>query len=915
MTPAGPEDAARAEIDRLLAAAGWVVQDYPHYDRHAAAGVAVREFQLPAGPSDYLLFVDGKAAGVIEAKREGTTLSGVEEQSEGYAAQLPDNLAKHADPLPFTYESTGVETFFSDGREQDPRARRVFAFHRPETLRAWLAEGKALSQRVAEIPPLERTGLRDCQFDAIDGLERSLARGDTRALIQMATGAGKTFTAVTFAYRLIKFARAKRILFLVDRRALGKQTLTEFSKYVTPDDGRVFTSLYNVQHLQTNRFDRDAKVVITTIQRLYAMLRDEELDPENEEESDFERGGPVTARTVSYNPEIPIESFDFIVTDECHRSIYNLWRQVLEYFDARLIGLTATPSRQTLGFFRQNLVTEYPYERSVADGVNVGFDIYKLRTQVGTQGATVEAGWQVAYMDRRTRMLRWEQLDEDLEYQASQLDRSVVTHDQIRTVLTAYRNKLREELFPDRTWVPKTLIFAKDDNHAENIVRHAREVFGKGNDFVKKITYRTSGEKPEGLITSFRNDPYPRIAVTVDMISTGTDIRPIEVVIFMRDVRSEIYFEQMKGRGARTISDTDLRQVTPDAHAKTRFLLIDAVGVSDSRKSDNQPLERRRSVSFQRLLQDVAAGNPSEDTLSSLAGRLSRLDREVSDEDRARIKDASGGEDLRHLSNHLLDAIDPDTIETRTREAHGPTYSDQEHAAVAEDLRERASRPFAKAELREAVMRARQRADLVIDEVTQDVVTEAGFDLERAQETTQRFKQFIEDNKANLTALQILYERPYGQRHLTYDAVRELADKLRQPPYNLNPAHVWQAFRRLDESRVRGAGPETLLTNIVSLVWYAMGEAEELEPFPEIAERRFQAWLQRQRDAGRDFSAEQLEWLTAIKDHLAANAEISREDFKEHPDFTDRGGLVKVRQVFGNELDPILEDLQESLVA
>jgi type I restriction enzyme R subunit len=670
-----------------------------------------------------------------------------------------------------------------------------------------------------------------------------------------------------------------------------------------------------VQHLQTHRFDPDATVVITTIQRLYAMMRDEELDPENEEVSTFESGGALTPRTVSYNPEIPIESFDIIVTDECHRSIYNLWRQVLEYFDARLIGLTATPSRQTLGFFRQNLVTEYPSERSVAEGVNVGFDIYKIRTEVGTQGGTIEAGYQVGHMDRRTRIVRWEELDEDLEYQARQLDRSVVAEDHVRKILQAYRDKLTEELFPERTWVPKTLIFAKDDNHAENLVRHAREVFGKGNDFAKKITYRTTGEKPEDLITAFRNDPQPRIAVTVDMISTGTDVKPIEVVIFMRDVRSEIYFEQMKGRGARTISDTDLRQVTPDASAKSRFVLIDAVGVTDSRKSDNQPLERRRTVSFQRLLQDTAAGNPSEDTLSSLAGRLARLDREVSEADRTTIRDAAEGQDLRTLANTLLDAIDPDTIETRAQETHGPTYNETERAGVAEDLREQASRPFARPQLREALLDARRRADLVIDEVTQDVVTEAGFDLEKAQETTRRFRQFIEDNKANLTALQILYERPYAQRHLTYDAVRELADKLREPPYNLNPAHVWQAFRRLDESRVRGAGPETLLTNIVSLVWYAMGEAEQLEPFPEIAERRFQAWLQRQRDAGRTFTDEQLDWLAAIKEHLAANAEIGREDFKEHPDFTDRGGLVRVRQVFGDQLDPILEDLQESLVA
>lgn len=408
-------------------------------------------------------------------------------------------------------------------------------------------------------------------------------------------------------------------------------------------------------------------MVITTIQRLYAMLRGRDPDTVDDEVSAFEgdNGADNEIPPLAYNSAIPIETFDFIVTDECHRSIYGLWRQVLEYFDAAIIGLTATPSKHTLGFFNQNLVAEYPYERSVADGVNVGYEIYSIRTKVTQEGGKVEAGdsgFQVPVRDKRTRKLRYEQIDADLEYTGKDLDCSVVNPNQIRTVLETYKNRVFTELFPERTgeWLPKTLIFAKDDNHAEEIVHAVREVFGEGNNFAKKITYRSGTEDPKAMIKAFRVDPFPRVAVTVDMIATGTDIKPVEVLIFMRDVKSEGYYEQMKGRGVRTIPAADLQQVTPDAQTKTRFILIDAVGVTESKKNANQPLERKRTVSFDKLLAHVAMGGRDEDMLSSLAGRLAALDRKLDDDARQQVAAASGGRTPRDLANGLLDAIDPD---------------------------------------------------------------------------------------------------------------------------------------------------------------------------------------------------------------------------------------------------------------
>jgi type I restriction enzyme R subunit len=923
-----PEALARQKIDELLRAAGWVLQNRDQINLGAGRGVAVREYPTAAGPADYLLFVDRRPVGVVEAKAAGTPLSGVSEQSGKYLVGAA-NLPNVDEPLRFAYESTGIETFFRDEADPEPRSRRVFAFHKPETLAEWVRETQTLRARLRAMPaeyPLITTGLWEPQVEAITNLERSFALDKPRALIQMATGSGKTFTAVNSVYRLIKFARARRILFLVDRNNLGRQALREFQAFVTPDDGRKFTELYNAQRLTTNVIDPVNKVVITTIQRLYSMLCGEaEYDPENEERSLYEVAGEMErqpAKVVRYNPNIPVEFFDFIITDECHRSIYNLWRQVLEYFDAHLIGLTATPSKQTFGFFHQNLVMEYSRRRAVADGINVDGQVYQIRTEITQRGSRVEAGYWLAHRDKLTRQQRWEQLEDDLEYSPAQLDREVVSESQIRTVIRAFRDKLFTEIFPGREDVPKTLIFAKDDSHAEEIVRIAREEFGKGNEFCQKITYRTSGIDPEDLIASFRNSYNPRIAVTVDMIATGTDVKPIEILLFMRLVKSRNYFEQMLGRGTRVISRTDLEAVTPGGYTKDRFVIIDTVGVVEQEKVDTQTLERKRSVPFDRLLEQVALGAHEEDTLSTLAGRLSRLEKKLSDEDREQVRQALGPElalgpsPLRELAHTILDALDPDKqIEVAQDETGLEEPPVEAVEAAAQLLLVQAVAPFDRPELRNALIAIQQRREQIIDTVSVDRMREAGYSAyatDAARSTVESFKLFIAEHKDEITALQIIFSQPYGQRRLTYAQVKELARAIELPPNSWTTEKLWLAYSQLEKDKVRGVGGKRVLTDVVSLVRHAVELEDELVPYPERVRQRYEAWLAAQEDDGRKFTQEQHWWLDRIAEHIGVNLSIRLEDFN-YGEFHNKGGQIAAKRLFGTELYSMLDELNNEL--
>jgi len=945
--PETPEQKARREIDADLTAAGWLVQSSDELDLTAGRGIAVREFQMKAGFgfADYLLYLDRKAVGAIEAKPEGT-LTGVEAQSAKYAAGLPDNLPAHKRPLPFLFESNGSVSYFTNGLDPRPRSRQVFNFPRPETLAEWIAQPAQLRARLKQLPELDESRLWKVQARAIRNLEESFAKADARALIQMATGSGKTFTAVNVAYRLLKFSGAKRILFLVDRGNLGRQAEDEFANFEPPDDPRKFPALYTVQRLKSNSINPAAKVVITTIQRLYSMLKGEtEFDAANEEGSSFDsakpwRGAPPD---VVYNPAIPPEFFDFIIVDECHRSIYELWSQVLLYFDCFLIGLTATPAGKTIGFFNQNLVMQYGHDEAVTDCVNVDFDVYRIRTRITEQGATIASGDTGIYVEKRHKLTRAERLaflNQDLTYTANQLDRDVVSESQIRTVLQQFRDRVLPEAFPGRKEVPKTLIFAKDDSHADDIVRLAREVFAEGNEFCQKITYRTGFTKvtkkvanddgtesevtdwvktsnltPDEILGNFRNSFYPRIAVTVDMISTGTDVKPIECVFFLRNVRSAGFFEQMKGRGVRVISSDKLRTVTPSARAKDRFIIVDAVGVCEHDKTDSCSLNRQPSASLEGLLNYVAQGGLDPDALTTLAGRLARLQRDFSREQLAELKDAAGGRSMPDLAHDLLIACDPDAqIEEAKRFAGAGVEPSEEHIkAAAERLAQDAVTPFLKAAFRRRILEIRQQNEQTIDRHTIDEALYSGFDgasLDKARSRVKNFRDWIEKNRDEFTALQILYAGTKPLR-ISMKYLRELKDALARPPVATTPTQLWTAYEAVDPYTVGGAGGAHL-SDLVSLVRHALLPEDALLPYADVVRARYEMWLKEQ-NVDR-FTPEQREWLDRMAEHIATSLTIEPDDF-ETGWFGQHGSIGHAHALFGDQLRPIMAELNEKLAA
>ncbi|MGN6641392.1 MAG: type I restriction endonuclease subunit R, partial [Verrucomicrobiota bacterium] len=793
-------------------------------------------------------------------------------------------------------------------------------------------EPDTLRRRLAQMPfahPLVTAGMRDCQIEAVNGLEKSLAEDRPRALIHMATGAGKTYTACAFTYRLIKYAKARRILFLVDRANLGEQARDEFHRFRTPDTDRLFTELYNVQHLTSSHIDDVCRVTVCTIQRLYSILRGEELAEDADELTGAELAKALGNRTrdVAYNPAVPIEKFDFIVTDECHRSIYNLWRQVLEYFDASLIGLTATPAPQTIAYFHQNRVAEYNHERAVTDGVNVGYDVYRIKTKVTEAGGKVDKGFLVDHRSKASRKARQEVLADDLDYTPEDLDRSVVVPDQIRTILRTYRDIVQTELFPGRELVPKTLIFAKDDSHAEDIVHICREVFGKGNDFCKKITYQAkhpvTGKpaKSRELIKEFCLSPTLRIAVTVDMIATGTDVKALEVLIFLRDVRSRVYFEQMKGRGTRVLSPTDLQAVSgEDARAKTRFVIVDAVGVCESDKTESRPLDRQPTVPLKTLLQRVIfPGGRDEDTLTTLAARLARLDRELEPAQRQHIVTASGGHTPATLAGALLRAFDPDAIAERATGKPGASPNEvapEKFTATQQELITAACAPFDKPALRQTLEQLKKETEQAIDIYTPDEVIEHGFDAAakaKAAGLVQAFRDYCEQNQAQIDALQILYSRPYKQR-LTEPMLKELEKKLRDQHAAWTEDNLWSAFAAAKPGKVKGRSQAGRFADLVALVRFALEQQPVLEPFAESVTTRFNEWLMTRARTGTVFTPDQLAWLHLIRDHIATAISIDAEDFDYAP-FVQKGGLGKAHQLFGDKLAPLLDELNLVLAA
>ena len=916
-----PEQVARDLIDAQLRTAGWTVQDKKAFNFHDGEGQAIREYHTDTGPADYVLFVDGKPVGVVEAKKEtlGHNLTTVEEQTVEYSVSKLKWIQKSGVPLPFLYEATGIITRFTDQRDPKPRSREVFSFLRPETLREFLALGTSLRTRLQDLPLLDPTDLRDCQISAITQLDVSLKAARPRALVQMATGSGKTFTAITAIYRLLKFSRAKRILFLVDTRNLGEQAEQEFMAFTPSDDNRKFTELYSVQRLSSSHVPKDVQVCISTIQRMYSILQGKELDASDEQENPAEiRPRRKEPFPVAYSEKVPIEHFDFIVIDECHRSIYNLWRQVIEYFDAFLVGLTATPDNRTYAFFKQNVVSEYTHEQAVADGVNVGNEVFLIETEVTQNGGTVLKGL-VEKREKLTRAKRWEQEDEETKYGGKTLDRDVVNPTQIRTVIRAFRDSL-PTIFPNREEVPKTLIFAKTDSHADDIINIVREEFDEENRFCKKITYKNE-EDPKSVLSQFRNDFYPRIAVTVDMIATGTDVKPLECLLFMRDVKSKGYFEQMKGRGTRTLDHDALKKASPSAKtAKTHYVIVDAVGVTKSLKTASPTLITRPSVPFKDLAMEVVMGSYDADTVSSLAGRLARIERQLSPEQKQEIAKKAGGVPLQTIIKNLFDAIDGDSIEKKalelTGQAEGTEPGDYARDKAQRELVAAAAKPLTGATVNLIIETCTANLQ-TIDNDTLDVLLRAEWDAdarENAAEMAADFATFLKDHKDQLTALNIYYDQPQRRQELTLAQIKEVLAAIKARAPKLAPLRVWDAYARLD-SLPENARPLTELTALVALIRRTIGLDEKLIDFDVTVRRNFQSWIM-QKHAGtpEKFTDAQTAWLQLIRDHISTSFRFDRDDLDYAP-FDAQGGLGKMHQLFGEQLDSIIENLNENLVA
>lgn len=910
-----PEEKARCVIDDKLCQSGWAIQDLKRLNLTASLGVAVREFPTSTGEVDYALFVDGKPVGVVEAKQSqaGQSITDVEVQSGRYANST-FKWVKNDYTIRFAYEATDKLIRFTDYKDIKYRSRTVFSFHRPETLFDLIQQPDTIRNNMKQFPLLDVKGFRKCQINAINNLDQSFADNRPRALVQMATGAGKTFTAITSAYRLLKYGKMKRILFLVDTKGLGEQAEREFLAYTPNDDPRSFSQIYGVRRLKSSYMPNDVQICISTIQRMYSILKEEELD-ESAEEAPFVEY--VTAESkapkeVAYNEKYPPEFFDCIIVDECHRSIYNVWSQVLTYFDAFIIGLTATPDNRTFAFFNENIVSEYTREQAIIDGVNVGEDVFLIETEVGKNGAHLMKQM-IEYRDRLSRAKRWRQMDEDVDYVPSQLDKKIVNPSQIRTVIRSFKENVFTTLFPRRKEVPKTLIFAKTDSHADDIVQIVREEFGEGNDFCRKITYAV--DNPESVVSSFRNDYNPRIAVTVDMIATGTDVKPIECLIFMRDVKSKNYFEQMKGRGTRVLSKEDLQKVTPSAtENKDHFVIVDAVGITKSRKSDTRPLERKPTVSMKELMMNVALGAKDKDTLTSLANRVIRLNSQMTQAEREQFKEKVGAT-AGCVAERLLNAFDEDIIFDQAQKNTGVSEPTEEQIKVAQrELVQAAVAPFHNPDIRDYIENVRRNHDQIIDSVNLDSVIFAGFDVQQEKNVNKvisSFRTFIEENKDEIVALRIIYDAAYKDRPMVVEKLKALYEKLKSQ--GITVERLWDCYAIKQPDKVKRSAM-TQITDLISIIRFEMGYADTLTSFADKVNYNFMQWTFKKNAGHIQFTEEQMDWLRLIKDHIVASLSILPEDLELTP-FDRKGGLLGFYDAFGDDYEKILQEMNVALVA
>ena len=877
-----PEEKARQKIDQWFTDAGWEVINRDDYEPTCTA-VAIREGLLKGNlEADYFLFINGKAVGVLEAKREETDAfsSIVCEQAALYARSVPNIYQTYQKPLPFIFTSNGKELYFCDFREQDHYFKQIMTIPTPHEL----VKKLGINDYFAGLPTLRKKGLRDCQYEAITELEKSFRAGQNRALMVLATGVGKTYTACLAAYRMLSYTPMRRVLFLVDRNNLGKQAEGEFGTFRLTENGEAFNTIFTVNRLCSSSIPSDSSVIISTIQRLFSFLKGDAIE-DNEDDDENE---PTEEVALPPNPNLPHDYFDMIIVDECHRSIYGNWRKVLEYFDtARLVGLTATPIPETMAFFNNNRIVNYTLEKSIVDGVNVDCRVYRIKTQVTETGGAILEGEKFKEETRYTGEVKTVSSKETKTYTNKELNRSVINPAQIKLILSTYRDVVYTELFndpqrePNMDYLPKTLIFALNEAHATNIVQIAKEVFGRTDDrFVQKITY-SAGDSNE-LIRHFRNDKDFRIAVTCTLVATGTDVKPLEVVMFMRDVESLPLYIQMKGRGVRTIGDEQLRNVTPNAFSKDCFYLVDAVGVTEHEKTIPTATDEATTkiITLRELLECISHGYISDEYLKRLAATLARIFNKADDSQRKEFARLSH-DDMKELSARIYDALEKSTLppfvstEKPNLERKGLVSPLANHADARRYL---------------LILAAGFVNTLMPGE---DTLISKGFSIEDAKNTTEAFEEFCRENADEIEALRIIYNNE-GEP-ITYSMLKDLEHKLKMANNHFAPKQIWNSYAILSPSKVKRSTTKEesdALTNIIQLVRYAFRQIERLDSVVTTSKQYFNLWLGQNQ---REITDKQREVISRIVDYIASNGACTVRDIRED----DATHAAQMIQAFG----------------
>ena len=894
-----PEEKARIKIDQMFDDAGWKVVDRDFYSPTITAA-AIREGLLNGNrEADYFLFINGMAVGVLEAKRKEVDVAAnvVCEQAELYARGVPEYYKAYSRPLPIIYQSNGEETYFRDFRDKEGELIEINRIHTPMEIVKMLG----IEDPYAGLPTLKKKGLRTCQYEAITELEGSFRAGQKRALIVLATGAGKTYTACLASYRFLAFTPMKRILFLVDRNNLGKQAEGEFGMFRLTENGDPFNTIYTVNRLKSSKVPSDSNVVISTIQRLFSLLTGKEIVDTDEDDEDTATGEVQLIGNITLPPDF----FDLIIIDECHRSIYGNWRKVLEYFNtAKLIGLTATPIPETKAFFNNNIVANYTLEQSIVDGVNVDARIYRIKTEATENGGAILKGDKLKRITRYTGKVETIRSEESKNYTKEELNRSVINPAQIKLVLETYRDAVYTEMFtdpqrePNMDYLPKTLIFALNEIHANNIVQIAKEVFDRTDDkFVQKITY-SSGDSNE-LIRQFRNGKEFRIAVTCTLVATGTDVKPLEVLIFMRDVASEPLYIQMKGRGVRTIGDDQLRNVTPNAYSKDCFFLVDAVGVTEHKKSITSPGDggQEKAITLRRLLELLTHGNVNDDYLRLIAAKLARIYNKSTEKQRDEFKYLaySGMQEIStaifsSLENNILPPYE--SIEDPNLERKGLVAPLTHHPEARQYL---------------LILAAGFVETLLPGE---DQLISKGFSLEEAKEVTSAFEKYCDEHQDEIEALRMIYNNE-GEP-LTYALLKDLENKLKMANNRFQSSRIWNSYAIVTPQSVKKyttKEEKEALTNIIQLVRFANHQIEKLESLYPQAQQLFNLWWGQMQ---RMVTESQISIIRQIVDYIASNGACTIKDIIED----DRSRAAQLINAFGGkqQADEALMSLSKFLL-